>query len=274
MKPNDYFKNKVAIVTGGASGIGKEICLYLARKGATIVIADIDAETSNSVAEQIKKMGVVAEVMPTDVGRRSDVEKLINKTKIKFNKIDLLINNAGIGIDGEFKDMTLDHWRRIIDINLWGVVYGTYYVYPIMIEQGFGQIVNVSSVAGLIPGGLMTSYTATKHAVVGLTLGLRAEAQQYGIKVNALCPGFIETPLHDRTPKLSEYLNWEKNQRDKSRYPTADKCIGQIMHGIERNRAIIIAPAQQKIYWWLNRLFPSLIPYGWKLMIKKMKSRV
>lgn len=267
------YQNKIAIVTGGASGIGKEICLYLARKGAKVIIADIDTDASNLVAEKIKEIGAVAKVIQTDVARRSDVEKLINETKAEFNKIDLLINNAGIGIDGEFKDMTLDHWRRIIDINLWGVVYGTYYVYPIMIEQGFGQIVNVSSVAGLIPGGLMTSYTATKHAVVGLTLGLRAEARQYGVKVNALCPGFIETPLHDSTPKLSEYLNWEKNQRNKSRYPTADKCVGQMMRGIEKDKAIIISPAGQKIYWWLNRVFPSLIPYGWRLMIKKMKKR-
>lgn len=265
------YKDKVAIVTGGASGIGKEICLYLAKKGAIVIIADIDIKSATEVANEIYKIGSICRVKKVDVANKADIEHLINETKAEFNRIDLMINNAGIGLDGEFKDMTLDNWKHIIDINLWGVIYGTYFVYPIMIAQGFGQIVNVSSLAGLLPGGLMTSYVASKQAVAGFTLALRSEAHQYGIKVNALCPGFIETPLHDKTLKVSDYLNKEKNQRNKKRFPTAKDCVSEMMRGIEKNHAIIIAPDNQKIYWWLYRLFPSLIPFAWRKVIEKMK---
>lgn len=267
------YEDKVAIVTGGASGIGKEMCLYLAERGARVVIADINAESADEVVAEIADKGSVCSVKLVDVSRCSNVERLVTSIKEEFGRIDLMINNAGIGLDGEFKDMTLEHWKRVIDINLWGVIYGTYFVYPIMIEQGFGQIVNVSSVAGLTIGGLMTSYTASKHAVVGLTLGLRAEAYQYGVKVNALCPGFIETPLHDSTQKVSEYLHWEKNQRDKTRFLTAKECIRPMMRGIEKNRAIIVVPKSQKIYWWVYRFFPELIFIFWRRVIKKMKER-
>ena len=267
-----YFKDKVSIVTGGASGIGREMCHYLARNGAITVIADIDHEGSEKVAEEVARLGGQGEVMAVDVTRPAEVEALVKKTRDHYQRIDLLINNAGIGLDGEFKDMSLDQWRHMIDINLWGVVYGTYFAYPIMMEQGVGQIVNVSSIAGLMPGGLMTSYTASKHAVTGFSLGLRAEAHQYGIKVNALCAGFIETPLHDRTEKVSDYLLLEKNQRDKTRFPTAAQCIKPMMRGIERNRAIIVSPPAQKVYWWMHRLFPSFASYAWRRVIKRMKS--
>lgn len=265
------FRDKIAIVTGGASGIGREMCIYLAAKGALVIVADINATLAAVVRDELAAGGVQCIAKTVDVAREDDVKALVQETHKEFGRIDLMINNAGIGLDGEFKDMTLEQWRHMLDVNLWGVVYATHYVYPMMIKQGFGQIVNVSSVAGLMPGGLMTSYTASKYAVVGLTLGLRAEAVQYGVKVNALCPGFIETPLHDATPKVSDYLHWEKNQRDKSRFPTANECILEMMRGIEKNKAIIVAPRKQKIFWWINRLFPALIPYGWRLMIKRMK---
>ena len=266
------YKNKIVIVTGGASGIGKEMCLYLAKRDATVIITDIDYQTAEKLAREIKDTGAKCKAAQKNVANRSEVESLIRKTKADFGRIDLLINNAGVCIDGEFKDMTLDHWKNIIDINLWGVIYETNAVYPIMMEQGYGQIVNVSSLAGLLPGGLMTSYVATKYAVVGFSLGLRAEAAQYGIKVNALCPGFIETPFHDSTPKVSDYLNLEKNQRNKNRFPTAKECINKMMNGIEKNKAIIVAPGRQIIFWWLYRLFPALIPYLWRKIIKKLKS--
>jgi NAD(P)-dependent dehydrogenase (short-subunit alcohol dehydrogenase family) len=265
------FKNKVAIVTGGASGIGREICLYLAKRGAIVVIADINSKAICETANEVKTLGAKCLVKSVDVAKQADVENLVQETKKLFGRIDVMINNAGVGVDGEFKDMTLSHWEKVININLWGVIYGTYAVYPLMMEQGFGQIVNVSSLAGLIPGGLMTSYVATKHAVVGFTLSLRAEAFQYGIKVNALCPGFIETPIHDSTLKVSDYLKSERNHRNKSRFPTAQGCINAIMRGVQRNKAIIVVPGSHKIFWWFYRLCPSLIPYGWMKIIRKLK---
>ena len=265
------FENKVVIITGGGSGIGKEMCLYLAKQKAKIVIADINLDQANDTAKEVREFGADCLVKYADVANQDYVEKIVKETKDSFNRIDLMINNAGIGLDGEFKDMTLEHWKKIIDINLWGAIYGTYAVYPIMMEQGYGQIVNVSSLAGLIPGGLMSSYVATKHALVGFSLSLRAEANQYGIKVNALCPGFIETPIHDRTLKVSEYLRSEKNQRNKNRFPTANECIHGMMRGIAKNKAIILVPRSHKVFWWINRLCPSLVPYAWGKIINRLK---
>jgi NAD(P)-dependent dehydrogenase (short-subunit alcohol dehydrogenase family) len=143
--------------------------------------------------------GGACTVRRVDVSRRDEGEALVTETRASLGRIDLMVNNAGMGLDGEFRDMRLDQWERVVEVNLWGVVYGTHDGYPVMIEHGFGQIVSVASLAGLMPGGLMTSYVAAKHAVVGLTLGLRAEARQYGIKVNALCPspGVLHNLLAD-----------------------------------------------------------------------------
>ena len=122
-----------------------------------------------------------------------------------------------------------------------------------------------------MPEGLMTSYAASKHSVVGFTLSLRSEAIQYGIKVNALCPGFIETPIHGASPNVSDFLNSEKNKRSPNKYPTAKECIKQMMKGIEKNKAIIIAPYKHKIYWWFYRMFPGLIPIMWMKIIEYLK---
>jgi NAD(P)-dependent dehydrogenase (short-subunit alcohol dehydrogenase family) len=262
---------EVAIVTGGASGIGKEICLWLAGEGTKVIIADLNYEKAKEVEDIIIKAGGEGRARKTDVSQSAEVEAMIKETFEQYKRIDLLVNNAGIGVNGEFQDMDLASWDRIFNVNFRGMLYGTYYVYPIMMKQGFGQIVNVSSLAGLLPGGLMTSYTASKHAVVGFTLALRSEAKQYGIRVNALCPGFLETPIHDAAPNVSEYLNSEKNKRPPNKYHAAGEVIKPMMRGIVRNRAIIIAPYKHKAYWWLYRISPALIIYMWERIIRYLK---
>src|SRR4030042_3550560 len=262
---------EVAIVTGGASGIGKEICLYLAGKGAKVIIADLNYEKAKEVEDIIIKAGGEGRAMKTDVSESPEVEAMIKETYEQYKRLDLLVNNAGISINGEFQDMDLAGWEKIFGVNFMGVLYGTYYAYPIMMKQGDGQIVNVSSLAGLMPGGLMTSYSASKHSVVGFTLSLGAEAKKYGKKENDLCPGFLETPIHDVTPNVSEYLNTEKNKRTANKYPAAKDVIKPMMRGIERNRAIIIAPYKHKVYWRVYRMFPALIPVMWGKIIRYLK---
>jgi NAD(P)-dependent dehydrogenase (short-subunit alcohol dehydrogenase family) len=270
------FENKVAIVTGGASGIGKAICVYLASHGATVIIADCNLNGAKETESFITSNGGYGKTVYADVSNPKDVESLIISTVKEFGQIDFLFNNAGIGINGEFQDMNLEQWKRIMDVNFWGTIYGCYYVYPIMMKQGFGHIVNVSSLAGLMSGGLMTSYSASKHAVVGFSLTLRAEAKQYGIKVSALCPGFLETPIHKVTPNVSEFLNSEKNKKVNAcmKYPTAEDCINQMMRGVRRNKAIIVSPKKHKMFWWMYRLFPGAIPMMWTMIIKHMKKNI
>jgi NAD(P)-dependent dehydrogenase (short-subunit alcohol dehydrogenase family) len=198
------------------------------------------------------------------------MEELVAQTVQEYGRLDLMINNAGIGLDGELIDTSHEQFARVMDINFWGVYYGTMAAYPVMIRQGHGQIVNVSSLAGLLPGGLMASYVASKHAVTGFTLSLRGEAKQYGVKANALCPGFIETELHDTTEIVTEYVHAQAQQRKKTQFPTAAACIPLMMKGIVKNRAIIISPRSHRMYWWINRLVPSFIPWMWSKIIAEI----
>lgn len=266
------YAGAVAIVTGAGSGIGREMCLYMARRGATVVAADIDGDAAARVAAEVDAEGGQGFASTTDVADVDQVTDLVVGTATRHGKLDLLVNNAGIALDGEFQDTTLEQWRHVVDVNFWGVVYGTYAAYPIMMRQGSGQIVNVSSLAGLLPGGLMTSYTAAKHAAVGFTLGLRPEAQDYGIKVNALCPGFLETPFHDTGLRVTSYLELPQNQRNPKWFPSAEDCIDEMMRGIEKDRAIIVSPYRQRVVWWANRIAPGLVPVAWRQVFRRLRS--
>ena len=272
----ELYQNKIAIVTGGGSGIGRAICVFLAKHGATVIIADLNLDAAKETSDLIAEQNGISDLTQVDVSDQVQIKQLIEGTFEKYGKIDFLFNNAGISINGEFQDITLDHWRNILDVNLWGTVYGTYYAYPIMQRQNFGQIVNTASLAGLIPGGLTTPYSASKHAVVGFTLTLRGEAKQYGIKINALCPGYLRTNIQKTTPNVTDYMNSEKNKQTEEnlKVPTADDVIEQIMKGVRKNRAIIISPKKHKKYYTLHRLFPALMPRVWHMMIRSMKKDV
>ncbi|MBW1819679.1 MAG: SDR family oxidoreductase, partial [Deltaproteobacteria bacterium] len=199
----EYFKDKIAIVTGGASGMGRAACEQMGRHGATMVVADINHEGAKGVAESIVAAGGKARAVHLDVTQREDVINLVNETAREHGRLDLIFNNAGIGILGDERDKTLDHWKKIIDVNLLGVLHGTTAAYPLMVAQGFGQIVNMASMAGYIPSPMDAAYGTTKHAVVGLSVSLRDEAADLGVKVIAVCPGFIKTPIIFNTPILN-----------------------------------------------------------------------
>ena len=254
------FRDKTAIVTGGASGIGKGLCEELGKCGANVVVADINEEEARNVAARLKESGARAEAVKLDVTVEEDVRGLIEKTAADNAKLDYIFNNAGIGIGGEVQDMNLDQWKRIVDVNLWGVVYGTLAAYKVMVEQGSGHIVNTSSSAGLIPSPLLTAYSTTKHAVLGLSTSLRAEGAELGVKVSVVCPGFIDTPIFDST----EYVNTSKENtwaiipRGLKMMPAA-ACAQAALRGVERNRGIIPVQAPAYIMWWLNRLNPRIM---------------
>jgi NAD(P)-dependent dehydrogenase (short-subunit alcohol dehydrogenase family) len=270
-----YFEGKVAIVTGGASGIGQSICTYLGRQGAQVVIADRNLDGAEETAASIAAEGGRAEAAYVDVTDSDGLASLIGDTARDLGRIDLLFNNAGIGLNGEFQDVTLTHWKRIVDVNLWGVIYGCHHVYPIMVEQGYGQIVNTASLAGLIPGGLTSPYSAAKYGVVGFTLTLRSEARQYGVKVNALCPGYMRTNIQRTTENVTAYMNSEKNEQMNAnmRFPTPEDCIHQIMRGVRRDRAIIVSPRVHKVFWLLHRAVPGFNVAMWTMVIKRMKAQ-
>ena len=258
------YKDKVAIVTGGASGIGRALCEELARREAIVIVADIHTKEAEKIVSGITETGGRGVATHLDVSQAKEVQKLIDETTSEHGRLDYMFNNAGISVGGEVRDMNLEHWRSVIDVNLWGVIYGTTAAYSLMVKQGFGQIVNISSLAGLIGYPTNTPYATTKFAVVGLSTSLRAEAADLGVKVNVVCPGYIKTGIYDATPVLNAD---HKKVMDLIPFKMMDatKAARVILRGIKRNRAIITFPFYARLFWWIYRLHQILlVPLGRK----------
>ena len=187
-------KGKVAVVTGGAKGIGRAIVEGLAEEGANVVISDVLLEDAEELANRLKnKVGVLT--VKTDVSNSSDVEKLVSATLKKFERIDILVNNAGVARAVPFTDLEEKEWDRTLDINAKGVYLVTSMVVPHMIASKSGRIVNTSSVSGKRGGPELAHYCASKFAVLGLTQSLALELGKYNITVNAVCPGIVRTDM-------------------------------------------------------------------------------
>lgn len=188
-------EHKVAIITGAGSGIGRAAALLLAQNGVKVVVSDINESHGHQVVNEIKSMGADALFIKADTSRASDHEMLVNKTIEVFGRLDIAINNAGIGgplaPTGEYP---IDGWQQVIDINLSGVFYGLRYQIPAMIENG-GAIVNIASILGAVGTRFSPAYVASKHGVVGLTKAAALEYSNKGIRINSIGPGYIKTPL-------------------------------------------------------------------------------
>jgi NAD(P)-dependent dehydrogenase (short-subunit alcohol dehydrogenase family) len=254
----DGFKDKVAIVTGGGSGIGQALCEELGRRGARVVAADVNLERAEQVAAGISETGGQAEATHLDVTRSDDIQKRIDQTVSNQGRLDYMFNNAGIATLGEVRDMTPEQWDRIIQINLMGVVYGTTAAYSLMVKQGFGHIVNTASQAGLYPVALTTSYALTKHGVVGLSTSLRAEGAGLGVKVSVICPGPVASRIVDDATRLGAYEKDVFTEVPSFMLMDASKAARVILKGVARNRAIIVFPFLARYLWWLHRISPSI----------------
>lgn len=254
------FTGNTVLITGAGSGIGAALARALARRGAFVACADIRVDTAEAVVSGLLREGGNGSAHALDVTDATAVSELVHGLVASHGKLDLLFNNAGISIAGEARDISLEHWRKVLDVNLMGVMHGVDAGYKQMARQGHGHIVNIASLAGLIPFPTNVPYATSKHAVVGLSLSLRAEGADLGVKVSAVCPGFIQTGIFAATP----FINVDREQAMRNiPFPPidSDKAAEAILRGVARNQPLIVFPAYARFFWRLHRLHAGLLNF-------------
>ena len=268
----DSLAEKVAIVTGGGSGIGEAVSRELARRGARVVVADINFDNAKRVATAIADSGGRATASSVDVTEEPDVRRLVEDTASVYGRLDYQFNNAGIAIGGDARDLTLDQWRRVLDTDLHGVLHGTLAAYPIMAEQGFGHIVNTSSGAGLVPTPLNAPYCTAKYGVVGLSLSLRLEGADLGVKVSVVCPGYVRTPIFDSTVVVGMPREVVNRTPGRVKMIEAAEAARVILRGVERNQAVIAFPRYIRWAWRAACLFPRVLDRAAPREVRELRS--
>lgn len=250
MSAQDYLNKKICIVTGANSGIGYALSEELLKRGAVVYMA---GRSRQKLDDAIAKLGAArdrARPIVVDVTNQGQVQKAIEDTAKEAGRLDLLFNNAGVGGTIPYDRVTLEDWKTIIDTNLWSVIYGVHAAIPIMLKQGYGHIVNTSSVAGIVPLPFQALYATTKFGVTGMTESLRYEFMDKGLHFSTICPANIATAIFNKSI--------DGKSHGDLRIPTdaypADKAAAYILDEVAKHRGIILVPPEPvpekyKMYW-------------------------
>lgn len=258
--PRDL-SGRTALVTGAGSGIGRSLALLLGQRGAHVHVVDVDADRARTVAGQVEHAGGSATPHTVDVSD-ADAVRALSDEVLAAGPLDLLFNNAGIGHAGAVVDTPLEDWRRLVEVNLLGVVNGLHAFVPRLLSQGRpAHVVNTASVAGLVPTPQMVPYSTTKAAVVGLSEALDVELRGTGVRVSALCPGVIDTAIVAASTMRG---GWRERQASavalySKRGTSPDVVARQALDGVGRGLTVIASPRYQVVPLWLvKRLAPSV----------------
>jgi NAD(P)-dependent dehydrogenase (short-subunit alcohol dehydrogenase family) len=273
------FDGATAIVTGGASGIGRALAEELAKRGCEVVLADLQIGLAEEVASEIRISGGKAEAVKIDVTDFPAMQRLVEETVKRTGRLDYIFNNAGIVIGGSVSLYGIEDWNRVIDVNLRGVINGIQAAYKMMVAQGFGHIVNTASMAGLVHGPGNVAYTMTKHAVVALSESLRIEAAQAGVRVSVICPGAVRTPILEGGGKYGKMLieippEQMRRMWERVRPMPPNIFAEKVLNLVAKNKAIIIVPSWWRVFWWVNRLSPSLGRFLSQKRFQKMQKEL
>jgi NAD(P)-dependent dehydrogenase (short-subunit alcohol dehydrogenase family) len=256
---------KTVLITGAGSGIGQETALLCARRGADLAVCDVSEEGLEKTEVAARALGRRVLARRVDVADRDQMRAFAELVHSEAGAIDLLVNNAGVGLGAGLLDTTLEDWDWIVGVNLMGVVHGCHFFVPPMVERGRGHVVNVASMSGYIASPLLVAYTTTKFAVVGLSESLREEVYEKGVGVTAVCPGFINTPITHTSPMRGPSASPDVRERIVRTYErrnySPERVARNILRAVARNRAVAPIAPEAWFAFGLKRVSPRVVAW-------------
>lgn len=252
------FEDKVAVITGAGSGIGRSTALALASEGASVHAVDIDRSRAEETEDMIRDNGGTGHSHVVDCTEADEIASLAEEVYAREDRVNILHNNAGIGIGGRSETLTLENWKNVVDLNLWGVIYGIHEFLPRMLQQDDGaHIVNTASGLGLFTSPYLVPYVATKFAVVGMTEALSIEYSDRDVNFSVICPGLVDTNIVQDSPFTGEFE--EKRDETQKFYnregASPDEIAEYVLKAIRKNKVIQLAPVWPIVVVWLLRRF-------------------
>lgn len=263
------FCGKVIVLTGAASGIGRASAFAFGRRGATLIVTDVNASGLSLVAEQLRGEGIKATEIVADLTSAKEVEHLAQQASASEGRVDILFNNAGVVVAGPVDQMSLSDWEWIIGVNLWGAIRLTHALLPQMLARKSGHIINNASLAGLVGAPGMAAYSLTKSGLVGFSESLRVEASLQGVEVTLVCPGYVKTGLHAATRYRASGLEGFLQAPPRWYGLSSEEAAERIVTGVLRKESCIMM-GPEKLGVFLKRLSPRLTFFAARWLAQRL----